>query len=215
MFFYPLKYLFFLSFFYLNTKGIKITTEKLLKENYLFGARSYNNLIERIDTHKVSKIYISPFLNEVLSENEEFTGNEYVDYSLTKVSPLVVNAITEEAVKNKVETIFLQSPQPNLFQQLSSELNYVTGFLGPLFFLLFLSSIVRSVFFNGGQSGMPNMGNMGNFPGTLGGNRVNKDKKTIEKFNITLSSFAGSQEILEECTEVVSYLKNSTIYKLA
>jgi len=215
MFFYPLKYIFFLSFYCLNTTGIKITTEKLLKENYLFGARSYNNLIERIDTHKVSKIYISPFLNEVLSENDEFTGNEYVDYSLTKVSPLVVNALTEEAVKNKVETIFLQSPQPNLFQQLSSELNYVTGFLGPLFFLLFLSSIVRSVFFNGGQSGMPNMGNMGNFPGTLGGNRLNKDKKTIEKFNITLSSFAGSQEIFEECTEVVSYLKNSTIYKLA
>lgn len=215
MFFYKLKYLFFLSFFAVNTRGIKITTEKLLKENYLFGARSYNNLIERIDTHKVSKIYISPFLNEVLSENDEFTGNEYVDYSLTKVSPLVVNTLTEEAVKNKVETIFLQSPQPNLFQQLSSELNYVTGFVGPLFFLLFLSSIVRSVFFNGGQSGMPNMGNMGNFPGTLGGNRLNKDKKTIEKFNITLSSFAGSQEILEECTEVVSYLKNSTIYKLA
>jgi cell division protease FtsH len=215
MFFYPLKYLFFLSFFAVNTRGIKITTEKLLKDNYLFGARSYNNLIERIDTHKVSKIYISPFLNEVLSENDEFTGNEYVDYSLTKVSPLVVNSLTEEAVKNKVETIFLQAPQPNLFQQLSSELNYVTGFVGPLFFLLFLSSIVRSVFFNGGQSGMPNMGNMGNFPGTLGGNRLNKDKKTIEKFNITLSSFAGSQEIFEECTEVVSYLKNSTIYKLA
>ena len=215
MFFHRLKCLLFLSFFFVNTRGIKITTEKLLKENYLFGARSYNNLIERIDTHKVSKIYISPFLNEVLSENDEFTGNEYVDYSLTKVSPLVVNTLTEEAVKNKVETIFLQAPQPNLFQQLSSELNYVTGFVGPLFFLLFLSSIVRSVFFNGGQTGMPNMGNMGNFPGTLGGNRLNKDKKTIEKFNITLSSFAGSQEIFEECTEVVSYLKNSTIYKLA
>jgi cell division protease FtsH len=37
----------------------------------------------------------------------------------------------------------------------------------------------------------------------------------MEKSNITLTSFAGSPEIFEECTEVVSYLKNSTIYKNA
>jgi 2-phosphoglycerate kinase len=35
------------------------------------------------------------------------------------------------------------------------------------------------------------------------------------KANISLSSFAGSAEIFEECSEVVSYLKNDTIYKLA
>ena len=44
---------------------------------------------------------------------------------------------------------------------------------------------------------------------------INKDIPTIQKANISLSSFAGSPEIFQECTEVVSYLKNSTIYKNA
>jgi cell division protease FtsH len=35
------------------------------------------------------------------------------------------------------------------------------------------------------------------------------------KANVSLNSFAGSREIFEECTEVVSYLKNDTMYKLA
>jgi cell division protease FtsH len=34
-----------------------------------------------------------------------------------------------------------------------------------------------------------------------------------DKLNITLSDWGGSKEVLEECTEIVSYLKNSTIYK--
>jgi len=44
---------------------------------------------------------------------------------------------------------------------------------------------------------------------------IAKDKLAMKNANITLSSFAGSPEIFEECTEVVSYLKNETLYKMA
>ena len=37
----------------------------------------------------------------------------------------------------------------------------------------------------------------------------------MKNANITLQSFAGSPEIFEECTEVVSYLKNATFYEAA
>jgi len=37
----------------------------------------------------------------------------------------------------------------------------------------------------------------------------------MQKANISLNSFAGSPEIFEECTEVVSYLKNGTLYQSA
>ena len=196
--------------------GLKITTQILLKNNYLFGRRTYNNLMEKIDKEEISKIYVSPYLNEVVSENTDFTGNELVDYSLTKISPVVVNSIAEDAVKHKVETIFLELPQPNLLQKFGREIDNLSSYIVPFFFILFASSIIRGLFFNnGGETGMPGMPGMGNFPGSFGGNRVNKDKAMIEKNNITLSSFAGSAEIFEECTEVVSYLKNSTLYKLA
>lgn len=41
------------------------------------------------------------------------------------------------------------------------------------------------------------------------------DKISIikEKTNVTLNNWGGSKEVLEECTEIVSYLKNNTIYK--
>jgi cell division protease FtsH len=42
-----------------------------------------------------------------------------------------------------------------------------------------------------------------------------KDKENMIKSNVTLNSFAGSPEIFEECTEVVSYLRNETLYKNA
>ena len=55
---------------------------------------------------------------------------------------------------------------------------------------------------------------MPGFPGTLKLD-LEKDKELMKKSNITLTSFAGSPEIFEECTEVVSYLKNATLYKNA
>ena len=38
-------------------------------------------------------------------------------------------------------------------------------------------------------------------------------KENMMKLNISLSSWAGSPEIFEECTEIISYLKNNTNYK--
>jgi cell division protease FtsH len=40
-------------------------------------------------------------------------------------------------------------------------------------------------------------------------------KENMEKSNITLNSWAGSPEIFQECTEVVSYLNNKTMYEEA
>jgi len=45
---------------------------------------------------------------------------------------------------------------------------------------------------------------------------MNKDKR-IDKtvLNVTLSDWAGSPEVFEECIEIVSYIKNGTLYKNA
>ena len=72
---------------------------------------------------------------------------------------------------------------------------------------------------------------MGGFPGSRRGplgrdggipfySNPNKKQKTedqlnMQKLNISLKSWAGSPEIFEECTEIVSYLKNATVYKNA
>jgi cell division protease FtsH len=120
--------------------------------------------------------------------------------------------LTEESVKNNVEPVFIQVPPPNVFQQTSGQ---IVGFFDTYFFpfliLSFVLNIVRSLFITPGQGSMPPnpFGSMNNQ------NMLNKDKFVLEKANISLSSFAGSPEIFEECTEVVSYLKNATIYQNA
>jgi DNA polymerase III delta prime subunit len=44
-------------------------------------------------------------------------------------------------------------------------------------------------------------------------NKMTNNKINMQKANITLNSWAGSPEIFEECTEIISYLKNDTLYK--
>jgi cell division protease FtsH len=200
--------------------GLKMSTEKansVLKNNYYLSQNSYNSLIDKIENHKIKTIYFSPKLDEALSEKVEQNGELYDDYSVTKISPVVVQSIVEESVKNKVETIFLQTPQPSIVEQgFSQVFGFVNSFIFPFLFLSLLVNIFRS--FQGN-----NMGGGNGFGGGPGGpnsifaqkNTMNKDTEVLKKSNITLSSFAGSPEIFEECVEVVSYLKNSTLYKNA
>jgi len=199
---------------------LKMSTEKatsILKNNYYLTKNSYNTLIDKIDNQQIKTIYFSPKLDEALSEKIEKNGELYDDYSVTTISPVVVQSIVDESVKNKVETIFLQTPQTSLVEQgLGQIFGFVNSFIFPFLFLSLLVNIFRS--FQGN-----NIGGGNGFGGGSGGpngifaqkNTMNKDTEVLKKLNISLGSFAGSPEIFEECVEVVSYLKNSTVYKSA
>jgi cell division protease FtsH len=201
-------------------KGLKMSTEKansILKNNYYLSKNSYNTLIDKIDNHKIKTIYFSPKLDEALSEKVEQNGELYDDYSVTTISPVVVQSIVEESVKNKVETVFLQMPQPSLVEQgFGQVFGFVNSFIFPFLFFSLLLNIFRSFQMNnmGGGNGL---GGAGGGPNNIFSqkNNMNKDTEMLKKLNITLGSFAGSPEIFEECVEVVSYLKNSTLYKNA
>jgi cell division protease FtsH len=200
--------------------GLKMSTDKansVLKNNYYLSQNSYNSLIDKIENHKIKTIYFSPKLDEALSEKFEQNGELYDDYSVTKISPVVVQSIVDESVKNKVETVFLQTPQPSIVEQgFSQVFGFFNSFIFPFLFLSLLVNIFRSFQTN-------NMGGGNGFGGGAGGpngifaqkNTMNKDTEVLKKLNISLDSFAGSPEIFEECVEVVSYLKNSTLYKNA
>lgn len=194
------------------TRVSSLTTENMVGYKPYMQKLPYSSLIKKIDEHQVSKIYFNPSSTEVIAEIPEKSGSVYSDYSLTAISPSLVNSLTEESVKNNVEPVFIQVPPPNVFQQTSGQ---IVGFFDTYFFpfliLSFVLNIVRSLFITPGQGSMPPnpFGSMNNQ------NMLNKDKFVLEKANISLSSFAGSPEIFEECTEVVSYLKNATIYQNA
>ena len=163
----------------------------------------YKSLVKKIEDHSVSKIYFSKNLNNVISTDDDL-------YSVTTITPLITNDLVDISIKNNVDTVFFQVPPQNSIQTLAGD---ITGFIEssfiPFLFLTFFISFIRSLFVQN-QMNTP-------FPGGFmnNNNAVNSDKEVLKNLNISLSSFAGSSEIFEECTEVVSYLKNSTYYEKA
>jgi cell division protease FtsH len=156
--------------------------------------------------------------------------NDYTtlgDYGITPINPIVIDDIATVSIKNNVETIFLKDPYPNFIQtQITNILDFTSSYIYPFFLFSFLFSVILNIFNRRNVSEM----NSGQFqqgpfqqnpfqqnpfqqnPFQQNG-KFNKDLSNLKKYNISLSSFAGSPEILEECFEVVSYLKNNTLYK--
>jgi len=181
--------------------------DKVLRNKYLYGEMPYNSLIKHIEGHKVKNLYFNDRMDTVISEDSEEHVNPLEDYTVTKITPLVTNSLVDLSVKNNVNTVFSQPPHPNpYFQIIGNVVNGAEMFLLPGIIL----SIVISFFRVGGQMRNPSSFLGGGMP-----NDLNKDKINMQKANVSLASFAGSPEIFQECTEVVSYLKNSTLYEQA
>jgi len=179
----------------------------VLKYKNIIPETTYNSLLTKIKNHDVDAIYFTKTLDTAISEDKDAMGELITDYSYTHINPVVVKSIVDESTKNKVETFFLQEPRISTFDVVSANLfMFANNYVFPFLFLSFIISLFRNPSVtSGGFPGMPGMP----------GNKINADKINMIKANISLSSFAGSPEIFEECTEVVSYLKNDTIYKQA
>jgi cell division protease FtsH len=169
----------------------------------------YSKLIKKIEKHEISKIYFSKKYDDVISEDINKVGNPLIDYGYTPISPLITNSLVETSVKNNIETVFTQIEKPSQFQEFAlNTLSFIDNYFVPFVFISLFISFIRSFQManinRGGLNGLPKL--------ELD---IKKDKENMKNANITINSFAGSPEIFEECTEVVSYLKNGTLYKNA
>jgi cell division protease FtsH len=180
-----------------------------MRNKYFLTEVPYNKLIKKIENHEVSKIYFSNKYDNVFSEDATKVGNPLMDYTYTPISPFITNTLVDTSVKNNIDTVFTQVEQPTQLQQFTSEtLTFINNYFVPFVFISVFLSFIRNIQMansnRGGISGLPNL--------KLD---IKKDKENMKNANITINSFAGSPEIFEECTEVVSYLKNATLYKNA
>lgn len=192
----------------MKTSNIKDAINK----QYFLQNTPYPKLLEKIENHEVDKIYFSPKTDKVISENTEQTEDILTDYTITDILPSITSNLIDISIKNKVEPIFIKQQEPGQIQMLATDvLAGLNNLFVPFILLSLLISFLRSMF-DGGLGGPFN--NMPGIPGSLNID-LQKDKELMVKSNITLNSFAGSPEIFEECTEVVSYLKNSTLFKEA
>ena len=170
---------------------------------------SFGKLMENIENHNVDNIYFTDDLKKIYT-NHKNEGDVY-SYTVTSSNPLFSNKIIELSDKNHIDTIILEPP----INPIASTLGIASGLFDTFFIVFVITSVIRFLF------GLRNLGSQGPMPGMPPGlpfssNRINDNKnkiKILKENNVSLSSWAGSREIFEECTEVVSYLKNSTLYK--
>lgn len=173
----------------------------------------YSTLMHKIDENKVSEIIFSTNLDSAISHETTTTGDFMSDFAITKINPFVVNIISENAAKHGIQIDFLQADQQkSIIDTAGAILNTLGNFIFPILLLTYVVAFFRSRG-PGGGGPMGPMGPMGGgFPGGLRKD-IMEAKEQMKKANVSLSSFAGSPEIMEECFEIVSYLKNSTMYE--
>jgi cell division protease FtsH len=183
----------------------KNNINEVLKYKETLQETSYGELLNKIDAHEISKVYFTKNLDAVISEKTTPDGDILTDYSVTKINPFITNSLAEKTSKEKVDAYFLQVPESSyLDNAIRGTFQFADSYVFPFLFITFIISLFR------GGPGMPN-----GLPGFSSKKPINADKLIVSKSNITINSFAGSEEIFEECTEIVSYLKNDTIYKAA
>jgi cell division protease FtsH len=152
----------------------------------------------------------------------------YKHYHISNIEPVVVPNLVEKTAEMHIPLYFVNFTPENIvnFQNIISEIFSIASYSIPIIFLLsFLSGIYQAANLNSRQNfNQINKSNKGNNKGNNNngfmpfGNRMSqlfKNDKGDEliKPNVSLNSWAGSPEVIDECKEVISYLENKELYK--
>ena len=201
----------------------EITYSKIKNVEPFLREKSYTELLREVDRQQIPHLYFTDDMRKIFSDSprssDDTTENILIDYSITYTTPSLIDDVVNSAKKTNTETFILHSPSSvgnslysttmNVFSVIGAFIN--TGFTAyiALSLLVFILRRNNSPLGNSGSGTNP-------FSAFGGGSGINTDvskaKEDMQKANISLSDWAGSPEIFEECAEVVSYLKNSTDY---
>jgi cell division protease FtsH len=181
--------------------------DMIRNSRFIFPKDNYNHVIQDVIQHKISKIYVNPSNTELVTVNQ-LLPEEIPDinqYHLSAVNPMEVNSIVSKAADSNINVYYTEFSSNGVlaFQHILGDLFNIVSFAFPIFLLiLILSSINNSV--NNNFKFRPPNGMMNPFGG---------EKDNFVKPNVSLSNWAGSPEVLEECQEVISYIDKKELFK--
>jgi cell division protease FtsH len=230
--FYSFSNAFYIHNFNKNTK-LKIKNRFLQMENlkdiedlniiykfkYYLKSDNYNDIINNIENNKVSKILVDNNYKQIISrDTSPIDDFPYFHYHIAEINPIVVPNLIEKTSQFHIPISFVDFTPHNIFniQDLINNFFSLINNAFPILFLLYFLSILRNI--NSGP--MP--------PSSMNINRMNNNnnpfgfvspfqKKGNDNFlkpNVTLDSWAGSPEVIEECREVISYIENKEKFNL-
>ena len=198
----PISYKQSLQMFNGINNGFQIT--QIPEENY-------NSVIQDLSNHKISKLYIDPSYKELISYGDS------TQYYHTQVNPIVVPNLVEKAANLNIPIEFKDFHPDNLalIKNLFLTLfNFGSYAIVGIFILSTISSIIQFSNMNkinSNPSSNPNTRNKNIFSNLSPFQQKNENK--FFKPNVSLESWAGSPEVIEECTEVISYIQNKELFE--
>jgi cell division protease FtsH len=209
-----------------NSKISMITNERdfskdlQLIHNYkfYFTKENYNDVMEDLLNNKLSKIYVDNKYTQLVSvDNLPNDDILYNHYHLSDINEAIVPNLIQKTSEMHVPLYFANFIPQSItnMQNLAGEFLTLASYALPIFFLLsFLSSLYRANTMQGGVNPRLNSRMRGGGPTTpFSFPSKQKENDLFVKPNVTLSSWAGSPEVIEECKEVISYIEKKELYK--
>ena len=202
-----MKHILLLSLFSIVTSFIQPTSQI---KSILYAVKngdteqaSLSELYNGMSKHMIDGVYFSDDLKKIyITEGTDKLSR------VVNSNPILTNSIIEHANKNEIKTAILETPQ-NLYTNGMVLANGIFNFA----IISVAASIVLNVFRLIIRGNLSNKNSM--MPGPF--SFVMEDDNIIDKsvINVTLADWAGSPEVVQECSEIVSYIKNATLYTAA
>ena len=208
-----MKYIYLLSLFnivsallQLNSK-IKPTSYSIKNTDYgPIETGTLSELYNGVDRHTIKGIYFSEDLKQVYFVQD----GDIIFSRVVNSNPILTNSIIETANKNEIKTAILETPM-NIYREGGEIVNGLFTFATMAIGFSIIVNVIRLLLTGNSSNRNPMM------PGGPFSFIMNDSDNMIDKsiINVTLTDWAGSPEVVEECSEIVSYIKNATIYKAA
>ena len=184
--------------------------EIIHKYKNFFIKENVNNLISEINSEKLSNIFISKDYKEIISLEVTKSDNIYNNFHLVETNSIEIPTILNKAYEHHISTSFIDlNPASSTIDSIQKILNIffgITSYIIPIFFLFILFNGIKDAT----SAGIPGMS--GGSLNIINRNNLNRQDVFVTP-NVSLNSWAGSPEVLEECKEVVSYLDNKELFK--
>jgi cell division protease FtsH len=209
----------------INENDFSNELQLIQNSKFYFTKENYNDVVEDLLNNKLSKIYIDNKFNQLVSvDNLPKTDILYNHYHLIDINEAIVPNLIQKTSESHIPIYFVNFIPQSItnIQNLASEILSFASYALPIFLLLsFLSSLYRA---NTMQRMNPKMNSklpqsrnsngFGGSPmGSFGFPSSQKETQLFVKPNVSLASWAGSPEVIEECKEVISYIEKKELYK--
>ena len=193
-----------------------------LIQNYkfYFTKENYNDVMEDLMNNKLSKIFVDNKYNQLVSvDNLPKDDVLYNHYHLSDINEALIPNLIQKTSDMHVPLYFANFIPQSItnIQNMATEFLTLTSYALPIFLLLsFFSSLYRANTMQGMNPTRLNSRMNGRGGGPMTPFSFPSNQRQNELFvkpNVSLATWAGSPEVIEECREVISYIEKKELYK--